>query len=281
MIQLGKIQKLEIIRQTDIGVYLEAKEKIEDRPENAILLPKKQVPPYSKVGDEIEVFVYRDSEDRMIATTRKPKVTIDSVAPLKVVEMTNIGAFLDWGLEKDLFLPFKEQVGEVVKGKSYLVGVYSDKSDRLCGTMKIYDLLSSKAPYEVNAKVQGTIYKIEELGAFVAVDNQYHGLIPQKELYGDYKIGDVVQVRIKAIRPDGKLELSLRKQMHHQMEDDAKKIMDALDAQGGTLQLNDNSSPDKIKAVLKMSKGAFKRAVGRLMKEGAITLTDVGIKKNW
>ncbi|WP_069998620.1 CvfB family protein [Cellulosilyticum sp. I15G10I2] len=279
MIELGKIQNLKVVRKTEIGVYLNSEAS---NGEADILLPKSQVPPETEIGDIIEVFVYKDSEDRMIATVKNPKVTLGNLAVLSVVQITRIGAFLDWGLEKDLFLPFKQQVGEVVRGKSYLVGIYIDKSDRLCATMKVYDLLSCESPYSENSKAQGIIYRItEEYGAFVAVDNKYHGLIPHKEIYGSYNIGDTVDVRVKKIRPDGKLELSLRKQAFYQMEDDAQKIMNKLKLNGGSLHLSDKSSPESIKTELNMSKASFKRAVGRLLKEGAIKITDDGIQITW
>lgn len=279
MIELGKIQTLEVTRRSDFGVYLNSKE---DPDEDDILLPRKQVPEDIEIGEDIEVFVYRDSEDRLIATTQTPKLTIGKVASLTVVETTKIGAFLDWGLAKDLLLPFREQVGDVAKGSTCLVGIYIDKSDRICATMKIYDLLQCKAPYEVNQRAKGIIYNItEDNGAFVAVDNQYHGLIPVRELLGQYKTGDAVEVRVKSVRPDGKLELSLRKQTFNQIEDDAQKIMAKLKANDGKLPVNDSSTPDKIKAELSMSKASFKRAVGRLMKQGAIKTTDTGIQLNW
>ncbi|MDF2596583.1 MAG: hypothetical protein K0R69_2924 [Clostridia bacterium] len=279
MIELGKIQTLKVIRNSDFGVYLNSET---DSADGDVLLPKGQVPPATEIGDEIEVFVYRDSEDRLIATVKHPKVTLGSLAVLKVVELTNIGAFLDWGLEKDLFLPFKQQVGEVVKDKSYLIAVYKDKSDRLCATMKVYDFLSCESPYTENNKTQGIIYRItEEYGAFVAIDNKYHGLIPHKEIYGQYKTGDTVEVRVKKVRPDGKLELSLRKQAFYQMEDDAQKIMNKLKSEDGKLLLNDKSSPDQIKRELNMSKASFKRAIGRLLKEGAVKITDEGIQIAW
>lgn len=279
MIELGKIQKLEVIRRSDFGVYLNSKE---DKDEDDILLPRKQVPEDIEIGDEIEVFVYRDSEDRLIATTQKPKLTLGKVASLTVVETTKIGAFLDWGLAKDLLLPFKEQIGDVAKGSTCIVGIYIDKSDRLCATMKVYNLLQCQSPYEVNQRAKGVIYNItEDNGAFVAVDNQYHGLIPVREMLGKYKIGDTVEVRVKSVRADGKLELSLRKQTFNQIEDDAQKIMARLKANEGKLSVNDSSSPEKIKIELNMSKAAFKRAVGRLMKQGAITITDTGIQLNW
>ncbi|MDP4197306.1 MAG: S1-like domain-containing RNA-binding protein [Bacteroidota bacterium] len=279
MIELGKIQKLQIVRKTQIGVYLNTKS---DKSADDVLLPKKQVPQDIEVGDEIEVFVYKDSEDRMICTVNKPKLTISELAVLQVVETTNIGAFLDWGLEKDLFLPFREQVGKVITGGSYLVALYIDSSNRLCATMNIYNLLSSESPYKVNDRVHGTIYNIsKELGAFVAVDNKYQGLIPNKELYGNYNEGDSVDIRIKKVRQDGKLELSLREKAYNEIESDAQKIMDRLKLRGGTLYLNDKSSPEHIKAELNMSKAAFKRAVGRLLKEGAITISDAGIERVW
>ena len=279
MIELGKIQKLEVVRKASVGVYLNTKN---DTSSEDILLPNNQVPEEINVGDEIEVFVYKDSEDRMISTLKRPMLTIGEVAALRVVEITRIGAFLDWGLEKDLFLPFREQVGEISKGESYLVGLYVDNSNRLCATMNLYDLLSTQAPYKPNDRVQGTIFTInKEYGAFVAVDNKYLGLIPNKELYGKHAEGDTVDVRIKRVRQDGKLELSLRNEAYNEIEGDALKIMDRLKSNGGTLLLNDSSSPDLIKAEMNMSKGAFKRAVGRLLKEGAIKITDNGIERMW
>ena len=276
MIELGKMQKLEVIRMTKIGAFLNTQygSDMED-----ILLPMNQVPEDIEIGDEIEVFVYKDSEDRIIATMKKPKITIGELAPLRVVDNSKIGAFLDWGLEKDLLLPFKEQTYEVEKDGLYLVGLYIDKSDRLCATMDIYKLLSNESPYKENDRVAGTIYQIhEEMGAFVAVDNKYSGLIPKKEFYGDYKCGDSVEVRIKKVREDGKLELSLRKEAYNQMDDDANMILERLILNGGKLSLNDNSRPEEINAELKMSKSAFKRAIGRLFKERKIRITEKGIE---
>lgn len=279
MIELGKIQRLEVIRQTSIGAYLNSRD---DKSADDILLPKNQVPQELKVGDEIEVFVYHDSEDRIISTVKKPKLTIGEMAVLKVVETTKIGAFLDWGLEKDLLLPFKEQEGDIKIGEEYLVALYVDKSNRLCATMKIYNMLSSTSPYKKNERVHGIIYSFNnQLGYFVAVENKYHGLILNKEVYGNYALGDKVEARIKAVRTDGKLELSLRETAYDEIEGDAQKIINQLKLHNGKLQLNDNSAPEKIKAELNMSKKAFKRAVGRLMKEGAIKLTDNGIETMW
>ena len=279
MIELGKIQKLDVVRKTQIGVYLSS---LNDNVEDAILLPNNQVQEGIEIGDEIEVFVYKDSEDRMIATMKQPKLTIGQLAPLKVVETTKIGAFLDWGLEKDLFLPFREQVGIVKKGDTYLVGLYVDKSNRLSATMNVYNLLSSESPYNKNDRVKGTVYSIsKEMGAFVAVDSKYHGLIPNKELYGNYAEGDSVDARIKWVKPDGKLELSLRKDAYKEIEEDAQTIMNRLETSGETLLINDSSAPELIKTELSMSKAAFKRAIGRLLKEGAIKITNEGIERLW
>ncbi len=276
MIELGKIQILEAIRQTPNGVYLNARN---EKNSEDILLPKNQVPQELKIGDDIEVFVYKDSEDRIIATVKTPKITLGALAVLKVVEITKIGAFLDWGLEKDLLLPFKEQEGEVKKGEEYLVALYVDNSERLCATMKVYNLLSDKSPYKNNDRVHGIIYSInEQYGCFVAVENKYHGLILNKELYGDYAVGNKVEARIKKVRTDGKLELSVREAAYDEIEGDAQKILNLMNLHDGKLKLNDNSAPEKIKAELNMSKKAFKRAVGRLMKEGAVKITDDGIE---
>ncbi len=279
MIELGKIQKLQVIRKTSIGVYLNSQK---DKSENDILLPKSQVSQNIEIGDEIEVFVYKDSEDRIISTVNKPKLTIGELATLQAVEITNIGAFLDWGLEKDLFLPYREQIGKLVKGEKYLVGLYVDSSNRLCATMNVYNMLSDTSPYKEKDMVYGTIYSISKsMGAFVAVDNKFQGLIPNKEFYGDYKEGDRIQVRVTKVRQDGKLELSLRKEAYNEIEGDAQKIMDKLKEGSGTLLLNDKSSPESIKTEMNMSKAAFKRAVGRLLKEGAIEITDEGIRRMW
>lgn len=279
MIELGRMQTLEVIRKAHNGLYLNSQK---GKGQNDVLLPSKQAPEGIDIGDQIEVFVYKDTEGITMATVTKPKLLLGELSVLTVVDTTKFGVFLDWGLEKDLLLPFKEQVGTVVKGGSYLVGLYLNSSERLCATMRIYDLLSAASPYKENDTVQGTVYTInQDLGAFVAIDNKYHGLILNKELYGNYAIGDNVQVRVKKVRPDGKLELSLRQEAYNEIESDAQKILERLKLSGGALQVNDNSSPEYIKAELCMSKRAFKRAAGRLLKEGAIKITDKGIEMMW
>ncbi|WP_202709964.1 CvfB family protein [Sporosalibacterium faouarense] len=276
MIKLGKTQILEVVKFESQGAYLNSK-KGEDN--ESILLPKKEIPEDIEVGHEIKVFVYRDSKDRLIATVRDPKIQLGDLELLRVVAKTKIGAFLDWGLEKDLFLPFKEQKGNIAEGKEYLVGLYIDKSDRLCATMDIYKMLSSETPYKEGDKVKGTIYTLNRnMGAFVAVDNKYHGLIPKDEIYEDYKYGDEIEARVSKVRDDGRLYLSLREKGFRKRNKDSDKIWSELRKRGGKLPLNDNSSPESIKRELKMSKGAFKRAVGNLLKNGMIRITDKGIE---
>ncbi|WFA09178.1 S1-like domain-containing RNA-binding protein [Tissierella sp. Yu-01] len=275
MINIGEIQKLKIKRFTSVGAFLN-EDKVEDED---ILLPKAQIPEGAKVDDEVEVMVYRDSKDRIIATTNKPKITLGELGHLMVVSSSKIGHFLDWGLEKDLFMPFAETVGHVEKGKTYLVGVYLDKSKRLCATMKVKDMLSTESPYKENDRAKGTIYSINrDFGAFVAVDDKYDGLIHKRELLGVYEVGEIVEVRINKVLEDGKLDLSLRDRGYIQMDDDINIITDKLKANGGKLNLNDKSSPDKIRNELQISKSGFKRAIGRMYRDGIINITDNGIE---
>lgn len=275
MIELGEMQELEIKRFTSVGAFLN--EEIEE--DDDILLPKAQVPKTAKVGDKIEVFVYNDSKDRIIATTQKPKITLGQLGHLAVADTTRIGAFLDWGLEKDLFLPFAETVGSLEKGKKYLVGVYIDKSDRLCATMKIKDMLKTDSPYKENDIVEGTIYSINrDIGAFVAVEDKYDGLVPTKEILGAHEVGETIEVRVNQVLEDGKLDLSLRHRSYIQMSLDADIILEKMKSKGGSLNLNDKSSPEAIKKELNMSKAGFKRAIGRLLKEDIIEFTKNGIR---
>lgn len=276
MIELGKIQKLQVTREVDFGVYLNEKDS---KSEPDILLPKKQVPEGIKKGDEIEVFVYKDSEDRIIATTKRPKLVVGEIGMLKVVETTKIGAFLDWGLEKDLLLPFREQIGKVEKGREYLVGVYVDKSNRLCATMKVNKVLSSNSPYKVDDKISGIVYRInKEMGAFVAVDRKYDAMIPKHELYWTYRIGDKIKARVVRVREDGKLVLSLREKGQKQTDEDIIRVLTQIIKNGGVLMLNDDSSPEEIRQQLKMSKSTYKKVIGVLLKEKKIELIDGGVR---
>lgn len=275
MLKLGEKQTLRIFKMKEFGVYLG-----EDKEQEPVLLPKKQVPPGSSVGDPIEVFIYRDSSDRLIATTNEPKVTLGQVEVLTVKDVSKIGAFLDWGLEKDLFLPYKEQTEKVRPGCSYPVALYIDKSHRLCATMRLYEYLKAEAPYKKDDRVSGSIYQInEEFGAFVAVDNQYHGLIPAKEVHRKFKMGETVEARVTAVREDGKLELSVNQRKEIQMDLDSEKIMNLLDSYDGVLPFTEKASPEVIERELGLSKAAFKRAVGRLLKGKKIEIDNGKIKK--
>jgi len=277
MIDIGKFHNLKIANFTSFGAYLDAGTGV--RRDN-ILLPIKQIPEGAKEGDELEVFIYRDSEERLIATTRKPLATLGDLAYLKVNAKTKIGAFLDWGLERGLFLPFREQKYPIEVGKSYLVKVYLDKSQRLSATTEIYEYLTADTPYQKNNKVIGTVYSVNpEIGAFVAVDNKYMGLIPINEYFTELREGDQVEARVIRVREDGKLDLSPRELSHLQMESDTVKILQAIKDHDGFLALNDKSSPLEIQSRLNMSKAAFKRAVGKLLKENKVVQIEGGLKE--
>ncbi len=260
MIQLGEKQILKVVQVKDFGVYVGDEQE-------SVLLPRKYVPAGTRVGDSVEVFIYRDSSDRLIATTEEPMLTLGQIGLLRVKEIGKIGAFLDWGLEKDLFLPYKEQTVQVRPGKSYLVALYIDKSKRLCATMRIYEYLSADSPYVKDEMVQGVVYQINQnLGVFIAVDGKYHGMIPRKNAHGQFRIGDTVQVRVVAVREDGKLELSMRERVEFQIDKDAAVVMEVLESYDGVLPFSEKASPAVIERELNMSKGAFKRAVGHLLK---------------
>lgn len=276
--KLGEKQELIMINRVEFGVYLAESE--EAAAEDKVLLPKKQVPEELKPGDRMEVFVYRDSKDRMIATTNTPKLVMGEVSRLRVVEVGKIGAFLDWGLEKDLFLPFKQQTKRVLEGDEVLVSLYIDKSGRLCATMNVYENLLKDSRYQKDDMVDGTVYQISEnFGAFVAVDDKYSALIPKKEWFGTVQIGDRVHARVIAVKPDGKLDLSIREKAYLQIEGDAEKIENLIDRFGGGLPFNDKANPEVIRRETGMSKNEFKRAVGRLLKEGRIEITEHGIHR--
>lgn len=273
MIKLGIRQVLEVVKKVDFGVYVG--ERPDAGEEERVLLPQKHVSEDIQIGDEIEVFIYKDSSDRMIATVAEPYVTLGKVAMLKVAETGKIGAFLDWGLEKDLLLPFREQTKELKTGDECLVALYVDKSSRLCATMKVYHYLKTRSPYIVGDQVTGMVYEISDrFGVFVAVDNEYSGLIPKQEAQGRYRVGDVLSLRVTNVREDGKLNLSARQKVRDQIGEDMKVVLAKIQAQEGELPFDDKTDPERIKEEFGLSKGAFKRAVGRLLKEGVIELRE-------
>lgn len=269
--KLGEKQTLTVVKQVDFGVYLA--EQPED--ETRVLLPAKQVPEGTKLHDKLEVFLYKDSKDRLIATTNEPKLTLGGFAVLKVLQVTKIGAFLDWGLEKDLLLPFREQTRKVRSGEQVLAALYIDKSSRLCATMNVYKYLRTDSPYKKGDHVHGRVYEVSDnFGVFAAVDDQYSGLVPVREASGKFQIGDVMEFRVTGVKPDGKLDLSARERIPEQMEEDAQMILSVLDEFDGVFPFDDHASPDVIRREFGLSKNAFKRAVGHLLKEGKIQIKD-------
>ena len=278
MLRLGKRQELTVVKKMNFGIYLAEAPDASER----VLLPAKEVPEQTETGDRMEVFLYLDSKDRMIATLREPLAELGGIAVMKVKEVSKIGAFLDWGLEKDLLLPFKEQTRRVSQGEEILVAVYLDKSSRFCATMNVYEYLSTDSPYKKDDHVTGTIYETSgEFGIFIAVDNRYSGLIPKREASGRYRIGDTIQVRVTAVKPDGKLDLSPRERVELQMDRDAQLVMQVIEEYEGVLPFGEKVSPEIINREFGISKAAFKRAVGRLYKQGRIEITENRIKKVW
>ncbi len=276
MMKLGEKQTLQVVKKVEFGVYLAEEAGAEDR----VLLPAKQVPQETELGDSIEVFLYKDSKDRLIATTKEPMLTLGKLAELTVAQVGKFGAFLDWGLEKELFLPFREQTKRVREGDKCLVALYIDKSERLCATMNVYPYLQQDSPYQKDDKVTGRVYETSDnFGVFVAVDDQYSALIPRKEVYGEIRVGDMVTARVTAVKPDGKLDLSIREKAYLQIEMDAEKVMSVIDSFDGALPFNDKASPEVIRREMQMSKNEFKRAVGHLLKNKRIEITEKAIRK--
>ena len=272
----GKKQTLVMIKRVEFGIYLA--ETMKDAG-NKVLLPKKQVPADMEVGDPIDVFLYKDSNDRPIATVKEPKLTLGQTARLRVVSVGKVGAFLDWGLEKDLFLPYREQTTQVKAGDEVIAALYLDKSERLCATMKVYPYLQKESPYQKDDVVTGMVYEISHnFGAFVAVDDKYSALIPKKELYGELHVLQQISARVTGVKEDGKLDLGIRQKAHLQMSEDADKVLSLLREKKGFLPLHDKSSPEQIRETIGMSKNEFKRAVGHLYKEHLITLESDGIR---
>lgn len=272
--KLGEIQNLKIDKKVEFGVYLtDGEEKV--------LLPKKQVPENTSIGDELSVFVYKDSKDRLIATTNTPGITVGQLGVLSVLQVNKIGAFLDWGLEKDLLLPFKEMVGRPEEGDEILVRAYIDKSNRLCASQKgIYELLSQKPPYAVGDEVEARIYEFgHDYGTFVALEDRYSAMIPRHEDVSKYKIGDVLMVRITGIKEDGKCDVTIRDKAYIQMDEDAEALLDLIDSYAGVLPFTEKASPEVIKRETGLSKAAFKRAIGRLYKERKISLNEGKIRR--
>lgn len=275
MLRLGEKQLLKCVSRVDFGAYLAPEQDENEK----VLLPIKQVPEGFGVGDCLEVFVYKDSKDRIICTVNEPLITVGKPALLTVADTGKYGAFVDCGLERDILLPFREQTYKVKKGDRILVAMYVDKSSRLCTTMKVYDYLRKDSPYERDDSVTGFVYDISpRFGAYVAVDGIFQGRIPPREFDERLVYGQTVKARVSNVLKDGKLDLSIRKKAYKQMDDDVAVVLNLLKGRGGFLPLNDKSSPEDIKKITHLSKNAFKRAVGRLLKEDALVIEETGIK---
>ena len=278
MIEIGKKQKLIVAKTVDFGVYL-AEDKNAGQ-EDRVHHPAKQVPEVPREGDALDVFIYKDSRDRLIATTREPLLQVGQTAVLKVLQVTKIGAFLDWGLEKDLLLPYHEQTSRVREGQECLVALYVDKSSRLCATMKVYHYLSTRTPYVTGDSVKGRVYEISDrFGVFVAVDDKYSALIPAREASGKYRPGEVLDLRVSEVKEDGKMNVTDRQKAYIQINEDAESVLSIIEEFAGVLPFDDKASPEVIKREFGLSKNAFKRAVGHLLKEGKIEIKDKRIYK--
>lgn len=280
MMELAKTQTLYVEKEVEFGVYLvpeELKDKKVPAANEHVLLPKKQVPAWLKKGEPIEVFLYLDSSDRLIATTNIPKLAFNEVGKLTVKEVGKIGAFLDWGLEKDLLLPYAEQTRRVKPGDEVLVAIYLDKSGRICSTMNVYPYLSSESPYKKDDRITGTVYETSDnFGVFVAIDDKYQGLIPKRELYGHVEVGESIEARVVNVRPDGKVNLSIRDKAYKQIETDADRLLSILASFDGVLPFSEKASPEVINRETGMSKNEFKKAVGNLYKNKKITISEDG-----
>lgn len=276
MFRLGEYQKLKVAKTVDFGVYLfdpEGGNGGEDAADR-VLLPRKEVPEDLKVGDELKVFLYLDSDDRLIATTAAPKITLGTAASLTVRQVTKIGIFLDWGLSKDLLLPYHELVGKVEEGDEILVRMYQDKSGRLAASMRhLYDVMSTDSPYKTGDQVVGRIYEFgHDFGTFVAVDDRFSAMIPAHEDVSDCRIGQVLSLRVTHVKPDGKLDVTTREASYLQMDEDAEKVLGIIRSYAGVLPFTEKASPQVISRETGLSKNAFKRAIGRLYKKRLITL---------
>lgn len=274
MIRVGEINNLEIQRFTAVGAYLN------DGAEG-ILLPKRFVPRTAKVGDKLDVFVYHDSEDRLIATTQRPKAVIGEIARLKVVSVTGQGAFLDWGLMKDLFVPRSKQLMGMRVGGEYLVQLYIDEqTGRVAASEKFESGLSNEVLTVKEKEVVDLVaFRPTQLGFIMIINNKHTGLLHFNEVYRPLEPGDKMQGYIKTIRPDNKIDLVLGQPGYKRVEGEAEKILRLLDENNGYLPFHDKSDPEEIYSFFGMSKKAFKMTTGKLYKERKIIFTQTGIKR--
>jgi uncharacterized protein len=273
VINVGQINKLTVNRITSVGMFLT------DGEGNDVLLPNKYIPETLSVDDTIDVFIYTDSEDRIIATTLTPKINLSTFAYLKVKDVTPFGAFLEWGLEKDLFVPFKEQNAKMLEDGNYVVYLYLDeKTNRLVASNKINKFLSNdELTVKIDDEVDLLVFNRTDLGYKVIINNRHEGLIYHNEIFQPVRLGSNIKGFIKNIREDNKIDVALQKSGFVNMDDNTQRIMDYLNANDGILKLTDNSSPEEIAITLKMSKKNFKKAIGSLYKKQMVQLQPDGV----
>lgn len=278
MIEIGKYNTLTILRDTKVGLFL-GNPKEDPEGTHDVLLPNKYVPNDFEIGDEITVFIYLDHEERPVATTLEPYIFLNEFALLRVNYVNQIGAFMNWGMEKDILVPFKEQARPMEQGKRYLVYMYMDeKTNRLVASSKLNQFLNNDIiTVEVGEEVDLIVSHITDLGINVIINEKHKGLLYKNEVYDDLRTGDRIVGFIKNIRPDGKIDVSVRKLGFEGIEPSSQAILDELKASRGFLRLNDDSHPEDIKTVLKMSKKTFKKAIGLLYKQKLIDIKDDGI----
>jgi len=272
MLEIGKYNRLEVKKLSAIGVYLVS--ELGD-----ILMPTKYVPEGLKPGEHVKVFVYLDSEDRLLATTLTPKAQVGDFALLEVKDTGSVGAFLDWGLEKDLLVPFSEQPRPMQKGEKYLVRVYLDRSERIAASAKLGKFLETRnIKLKAGEEVQLTFYEFGDLGAKVIVNGRYGGLVFKNELHGSYRVGDSARGFVGKIREDGKIDITLRKGGGQDILDGKERVLKVLRSKGGFLPVGDKSAPEQIAELFQMSKKSFKTVIGNLYKEGTIEITQEGVR---
>ena len=273
MIYIGSYNTLKVVKKADIGIYLGTEEE-------SVFLPKRKAPENIKIGDELTVFVYTDSQDRPIATTEQPLAVVGEFACLRVKDVNPVGAFMDWGLDKDLLVPFKHQFHRMEKGRQYIVRLCLDeKSGRVIGVGKLSRFFSKNPnDLEVGQKVSLLVYGFTEPGIMVIVNNLYAGMLYRNETFEKMFIGNRWEGYVKKIRDDGKIDVSLQQQGHLAIDDAKVVVIERLKEAGGFLPLHDKSDPEEIRQVLKMSKKAFKKAIGGLLKSEDISIEDNGIR---
>jgi len=277
MANIGELNSLRITRKADFGFYLDADTRDTN---DDILLPNNSTEGKKlDIGDTVEAYVYRDTKDRIIATLKRPLALVGDLAYLKVVDKTTIGAFVDIGLERDVLIPFKEQIDELDVGESYLVYLYLDKTDRIAGTTQIERYLEFTDKYEIGDEVTGVVYGFQtNESAMIAVESMYKGVILKNEYFTDIKIGDTLSLRVKKYYEDSRIGLTPRQGRLYERDSIEEKIMEYLTSNDGFMTLNDKSSPEDIKKFFGSSKNYFKIALGGLMKKNLITQDSTGTK---